>query len=121
MTCMCQVTLAVPLSSQLIWFSPMASKKTVRFLQILFVVLIIAAAVRLIVVMRQRQKPVTMGKAQPTNAPPLNREAYVVPRKLYISSLKSAEQLTQQPVWVKEGYRFTGYPFAGAKADFKHS
>jgi len=36
--------------------------------------------------------------------------------------LKSAKQLTQQPVWVKEGYRYTYYPYnaAAKKVDFGH-
>lgn len=98
----------------------MADRKTVRTFQIILLVFILAAAVRLVFVMRQRQKPVEMGRPQPTAAPPLNREAYVVPKKLHISSLKSARQLTQQPVWAQEGYRFTVYPFSNGKADFKH-
>ena len=44
-------------------------------------------------------------------APPLNPDYYVVPKKLYPYDLKSAKQLTHQPVWVKEGYRFTYYPY----------
>jgi hypothetical protein len=95
----------------------MAGKKTVRALQLLFVVLLVAAAVRLIVIMRQRGKPqarlVAIG-------PMLDPEAYVVPKKLHISSLKSAAQLTQQPVWVKEGYRYTVYPYANHAGDFKN-
>lgn len=55
-------------------------------------------------------------------APPLNPDYYVVPKKLYPYDLKSAKQLTQQPVWVKEGYRFTYYPFdrAARRTDFSH-
>jgi len=34
-----------------------------------------------------------------------NADYYVVPKKLYPFDLKSAKQLTEQPVWVKEGYR----------------
>jgi hypothetical protein len=98
----------------------MAERKTVRIVQVVILVAIVAAAMRLVVVMRGRhEKPVVMGRQQ-TAAPPLNREAYVVPKKLYIGSLKSAEQLTKHPVWVKEGYRYTVYPFAHGVADFKH-
>ena len=39
-----------------------------------------------------------------------NPDYYVAPKKLYPYDLKSAKQLTQQPVWVKEGYRYTYYP-----------
>ena len=99
----------------------MASPKKIRIVQIAILVLIVLAAIRLVVVMRQRrEKPIVMGRAQPTNGPPLNREAYVVPKKLHILSLKSAQQLTKEPVWVQEGYRYTVYPFAHGVADFKH-
>ena len=98
----------------------MASKKTVRALQLLFLVLIVVAIVRLIVVMRQRAKPGGIILMNTVTALPLPREAYVVPRRLHISSLKSAEQLTKLPVWVKEGYRYTVFPYASRTADFQH-
>jgi hypothetical protein len=55
-------------------------------------------------------------------APPLNGDYYVTPKKLYPYDLKSAKQLTQQPVWVKEGYRYTYYPYnaTAKKAEFGH-
>jgi hypothetical protein len=51
-----------------------------------------------------------------------NPDYYVSPKKLYPYDLKSARQLTQQPVWVKEGYRYTYYPFnvATRRTDFGH-
>ena len=51
-----------------------------------------------------------------------NPDYYVHPKKLYPYDLKSAKQLTQQPVWVKEGYRYTYYPYdpASKKVDFAH-
>jgi hypothetical protein len=57
-----------------------------------------------------------------TQAPPLNPDYYVTPKKLYSYDLKSVRQLTQQPVWVKEGYRYTYYPYdAGShRTDFSH-
>ena len=52
----------------------------------------------------------------------LNTDAYVTPKKLHPYDLKSARQLTQQPVWVKVGYYHTYYPYNAAshKADFAH-
>src|SRR5437660_5251160 len=49
-----------------------------------------------------------------------NPDYYVSPRKLHPYDLKSAKQLTQQPVWVKEGYRYTYYPYTPAtgRVDF---
>jgi hypothetical protein len=40
-----------------------------------------------------------------------NPDYYVSPKKLYPYDLKSAKQLTQQPEWVKEGYRYTYYVY----------
>ena len=37
-------------------------------------------------------------------APPLNPDYYVIPKKLRPYDLKSARQLTEQPVWVMVGY-----------------
>lgn len=51
-----------------------------------------------------------------------NPDYYVSPKKLYPYDLKSAKQLTQQPVWVKEGYRYAYYRYdrAGKRVDFGH-
>jgi hypothetical protein len=49
---------------------------------------------------------------------PLDPDYYVLPKKLYPYDLKSAHQLTEQPVWVKEGYRYTYYPDVNHHADF---
>jgi len=51
-----------------------------------------------------------------------NPDYYVTPKKLYPYDLKTARQLTLQPVWVKEGYRYTYYPYdpATKRVDFDH-
>lgn len=51
-----------------------------------------------------------------------NPDYYVSPKKLYPYDLKTAKQLTQQPVWVKEGYRYAYYPYSAANkhVDFGH-
>ncbi len=51
-----------------------------------------------------------------------NPDYYVNPKKLYPYDLKSARQLIQQPVWVKEGYRYTYYSYEAAtkRVDFAH-
>jgi hypothetical protein len=61
----------------------------------------------------QRQK-------QAKNVGYSNPDYYVSPKKLYPYDLKTAKQLTQQPVWVKEGYRYTYYPYEGKRVDFGH-
>lgn len=48
-------------------------------------------------------------------APALNPDYYVTPRRLRPYDLKSAKQLTEQPVWTKEGYRYTYYPYDPAR------
>src|ERR1700747_1049306 len=51
-----------------------------------------------------------------------NPDYYINPKKLYPYDLKSAKQLTEQPVCVEEGYRYTYYPYdaAGKHVDFAH-
>lgn len=63
------------------------------------------------------------GTQQETSAAPgLNPDYYVTPRKLHPYDLKSARELTNQPVWVKEGYRYFYYPYnlANQRTDFTH-
>jgi hypothetical protein len=50
---------------------------------------------------------------------PLNADYYVTPKKLHPYDLQSAKELTKQPVWVKEGYRYTYYPYEHGRVDFK--
>jgi hypothetical protein len=59
------------------------------------------------------------GKPAPA-ATALDPDYYVIPKRLHPYDLKSARQLTLQPVWVKEGYRYTYYPYENHRTDFKH-
>ncbi len=89
-------------------------------IQLVLVIVIAVAAIRAgYVVYERHAERVEQASKQ---APPLNPDYYVVPKKLYPYDLKSAKQLTQQPVWVKEGYRFTYYPYdrATRRTDFSH-
>lgn len=86
-------------------------------LQLVLVVAISVAAVRAGYVLYTRHE----SNAESTNsALPLNPDYYVTPKKLHPFDLKSARQLTEQPVWVKEGYRYTYYPYRDHRADFAH-
>ncbi len=60
---------------------------------------------------------------QALNAGYSNPDYYVNPKKLYPYDLKSAKQLTKQPVWVKEGYRYTynSYDPGRHQVDFAHA
>jgi len=56
-------------------------------------------------------------------APPLNPDYYVTPKKLYLYDFKTAkQQLVQQPAWVKVGYFYSYYPYDSAthRADLAH-
>lgn len=45
---------------------------------------------------------------------------YVSPKKLHPYDLKSAKQLTRQPVWVREGYVYAYYAYNGGGVNFAH-
>lgn len=85
-----------------------------KWIQIVLAIAFVLAAIRLVVVLRQRKGPALVSPTANQSAPPLNAEYYVTPKKLHAYDLKSAGELTQQPEWMKEGYRYTYYPFNSA-------
>jgi hypothetical protein len=89
-------------------------------IQILLGLAIAISGIRAGYIVCARHSEKTEGAAK--QAPPLNPDYYVIPKKLYPYDLKSAQQLTEQPVWVKEGYRYTYYPYDTARhhTDFSH-
>lgn len=92
--------------------TPEAKKK----IQLALAVLIAITAIRAGYIVYERYSERKEEAAQANKkAPALNPDDYVVPKKLYPSDLKSAKQLTQQPVWVREGYHHTYYPFDPAR------
>jgi hypothetical protein len=89
-------------------------------LQLVMMVAILVSGVRLAYILYERhESQVELAKKQP---PPLKSDYYVTPKKLYPYDLRSARQLTQQPVWVKVGYAYTFYPYDPARhrVDFSH-
>lgn len=89
-------------------------------LRIALLVILAVATLRTGYILYQRRADsVEQARKQP---PPLNPDYYVTPKKLYPYDLKSARQLTQQPVWVKVGYGYTYYPYDAAshRVDFAH-
>ena len=83
-------------------------------------VAILVSGVRLAYILYLRHESrIEQAKKQ---APPLNPDYYVIAKKLYPYDLKSARQLTEQPVWVKVGYAYTYYPYESARhrVDFAH-
>jgi hypothetical protein len=102
----------------------MMSEETKKWIQITLGAAVVAVGVRVGYILYERhedylaaQKVELAKKAGYSNA-----DYYVVPKKLYPFDLKSAKQLMQQPVWLKEGYRYTYYPYDGARkrTDFTH-
>ena len=90
-------------------------------IQLLLIVAIAVSGARAGYVVYQRHAEKV--KEAKKEAPPLNPDYYVVVKKLYPHDLKSARELTQQPVWVKEGYRFSYYPYdpANHRLEMSHA
>lgn len=84
----------------------------------------VAAGVRAgyIFYQRHEDRVAAEKQKQARNAGFSNPDYYVTPKKLYPYDLKSAKQLTQQLVWVKEGYRYSYYSYnpASKHVDFGH-
>jgi len=100
--------------------SPEAKQKIQLVLLLAFVVAGLRAGY--ILYQRHEDKLAAEKQKKAENAAFANRDDYVTPKKLYPYDLKSAKQLTQQPVWVKEGYRYTyyGYDAPAKRVDFAH-
>lgn len=99
--------------------SPEARQK----IQIALAFALAVAGIRTGYILYQRQASNSSAAQKAELAPPLlNPDYYVTPKKLYPFDLKSARELTKQPVWVKEGYRYPYYPYNSATrhADFEH-
>lgn len=92
------------------------SPESKQKIQLVLALAILVAGVRTAYIFYERHVArIEQSRNQPK---PLNPDYYVIPKKLYPYDLKSAWQLTQQPVWVKEGYRYTYYPSQNHRADF---
>jgi len=102
----------------------MMSEEAKKGIQIALALAIVVAGVRAGYILYQRHENYVAAqkRQQARNAGYSNADYYVTPKKLYPYDLKSAKQLTQQPVWVKEGYRYTYYPYdvARKRTDFGH-
>ncbi|MGC2173224.1 MAG: hypothetical protein WA555_07045 [Candidatus Sulfotelmatobacter sp.] len=95
----------------------MMSVEAKQRIQIALALAVVVAGLRAGYILYQRHEDYVAAQkqAEAKKAGYSNAEYYVVPKKLYPYDLKSAKQLTQQPVWVKEGYRYTYYPYDGAR------
>jgi hypothetical protein len=90
-------------------------------LQVFLVAAIVLAGGRAAYVVYERREAMKED-AKPRQETALKADYYVTPKRLHPYDLKSARQLTGQPVWVKVGYQLTYYPYDQErhKADFGH-
>jgi hypothetical protein len=89
-------------------------------LHVILLLAIVVTGVRLGLIFYERHED--NARLVKKEAPPLNPDYYVSAKKLYPYDLKSAKQLTRQPVWVKVGYFYPFYPYdtAAHHTDFSH-
>ena len=90
-------------------------------LQVFMVAAIVIAGGRAAYIVYERHEA-RKEEAKPRQEGLLKPDYYVSPKKLHPYDLKSARQLTAQPVWVKVGYQLTCYPYDRNRrqADFEH-
>ena len=100
--------------------TPEAGKK----IQLVLIALFVLATLRAAYIFYQRHEDAVAAqkKKLAQDAGYSNADYYVAPKKLHPYDLKSAKELTEQPEWVKEGYRYTYYRYdpATKKVDFGH-
>jgi len=90
-------------------------------IQLFLVLAMVVSAARVAWIFHERHQEATIPAKQ--EAPPLNPDYYVTPKKLYPYDFKTAkQQLMQQPAWVKVGYFYSYYPYdlGTHRADLAH-
>ncbi len=95
----------------------MMSQEAKQRIQIALALAIVIAGLRAAYILYERHEDYVAAEkqAQARKTGYSNADYYVVPKKLYPFDLTSAKQLTKQPVWAKEGYRYTYYPYDAAR------
>jgi len=90
-------------------------------LQVFLIAAIVLAGGRAAYIVYERREAMKED-AKPRQEALLKADYYVTPKKLRPYDLKSARQLTEQPVWVKVGYQLTYYPYDRERhtTDFEH-
>lgn len=88
-------------------------------IQIVLVLSMILAGLRLAYIWHERHDRQVQDAKKPAPVP-TNPDYLVSPKKLHPYDLKSAQELTRQPVWVKVGYSITFFPYDSAshRTDF---
>jgi hypothetical protein len=95
--------------------------ETKKKVQVFLVIAIAIAAARAGYIVYERHEE-RLQDEKPKEQSTLRADYYVTPKKLHPYDLKSARELTKQPVWVKVGYYHTYYPYDVNRrhADFGH-
>src|SRR5258708_33994451 len=100
----------------------MRSREAKQKIQLARLLAMVVAGLRTGYILYQRHKDKVADEKQRAarNVGYSNPDYYVSPKKLYPYDVKSAKRLTQQPVWAKEGYRYTYYKYdpANKQVDF---
>jgi hypothetical protein len=91
----------------------MISEEGKKRIQLALALALVVAGVRAGYILYERHEDylAAQKQEQAKKAGYSNADYYVTPKKLHPFDLRSAQQLTQQPVWVKEGYRYTYYRY----------
>jgi hypothetical protein len=90
-------------------------------IQLILIIGIILAAIRVASIFYERHQESALPAKQ--EAPALDPDLYVHPKKIYSYDLKSARsEITKRPVWVKVGYAYAYFPYDPAThhADLAH-
>jgi hypothetical protein len=90
--------------------------RNARIIQLVLAAVIVIVGVRLFLTLRERKETFVAPEKKEVALDP---DYYVVPKKLHPQDLKGAKELTQQPVWVREGYRSVYFPYK-PPVDFSH-
>jgi hypothetical protein len=91
-------------------------------IQVVLLASMIVAGLRLAYILYDRHQSRLQDANKALPPAPVNPDYLVSPKKLRPYDLKSAGELTQQPVWVKVGYSITYFPYdvTTRHADFAH-
>jgi hypothetical protein len=93
-----------------------------RKIQLALALVIAVTAIRAGYIVYERYSKRAEEAAQANKKPAaLNPDYYVVPKKLHPYDLASAKQLTRQPVWIREGYHHTYFPYDAARGHTEFS
>lgn len=79
--------------------------------------MLLFASWRIWSIYKERHEPVIVKQAPPERK--ITQDDLVIPRKMYIESLKSAKELKGKTVWMQAGYQLEYYPYRGNSVVFR--